>query len=336
VKQDRFQQALVGLLVLIGITAALLAGVILVLAEQAGIGFIQSPTTFYIPTLESTTPQTDTPAPQDTQAPDTDTPRPDTPEPDTPRPNTPEPDTPRPDTPTHTATTNASATPRPTRRPTKTAAPATSLTTPHTPTEALTEAFTSTPCYIPDGWVVYQVQPGDTIFLIGYRYGVRVDTMLKANCLSSSLIHAGTDVYVPSVTPRPVPTSLLTSAAAADNPADMAPTSTLTPTDGACTSPDSVIKAPHVGAYLQGTVKITGTARMQDFASFRLEFRQEGTPQTFTSFFTGYEPVINGTLAELDTMQWPNGEYWLRLVVVDSQNNYPERCSILIAFLNYK
>lgn len=322
------QQALVGLVVLLGITAALLGGVIRVLVEQAALNAAQTPTTSYISTLQPTIFHTNTPARRDT--PDPDTPKPATLEPDTPKPATLEPDTP-----THTATAGIGVTPSPTRRPTRTARPATESTV--TATSALstpTEALTGTPCHIATGWVTYRVQPGDTIFSIGLRYGVRVDTMLRANCLSSPLIHVGTDIYVPPVTPRPIPTGLFTLAAAADDPPHSAPTSTLTATDGACTSPDSVIKSPHVGAVLAGTIQVTGTARMFDFSSFRLELRQEGTLQTFTAFFTGQAPVTNGTLTELDTRQWPNGEYWLRLVVVDSQNNYPERCSILVAFLN--
>lgn len=307
-KPGRFQQALVGLVILLGITTALLGGVILVLAEETGMSVAHAPTTFYIPTLQPTIQRTHTQIPQ----------------------NTTFPDTPRPDTPTRTVTADATVPPRPTHRPTRTATSTTGLTATLTPTEALT----STPCHIAAGWVSYRVQPGDTIFLIGLRYGVRVDTMLRGNCLSTSLIHVGGDIYVPPVTPRPISTFLLTPAAAADDPPDVAPTSTLTATDGACTSRDSVIQSPKVGAILSGTVKITGTARMSDFASFRLELRQEGTQQAFAPFFTGHEPVKNGTLAELDTLQWPNGEYWLRLVVVDSLNNYPERCSILVVFLN--
>ncbi|MBN1312844.1 MAG: LysM peptidoglycan-binding domain-containing protein [Anaerolineae bacterium] len=334
-KPSRTQQALVGLGVLFVIMVTLLGGLVVALAEKALPDVRLMPTPSCMPTLScmpttSCMPTLFCPstvsATQTTGVPEWE------------------------DTPTHTMTPVPSLT----RRPVRTA------TFMQRPTATRTPAQTA--CDIIEDWVPYQVQPGDTLFLIGMRYGVRVDTLLDANCLDSTMIDTGQTIYVPPVTPRPLPTQSMVSEAA-DEPAVSAtvevtasttvepmasatndpPTSipaspvavaTLTGTDGACTNPDSVITSPYVGALLMGTIKITGTARTSNFASYRLEIRQEGTQQPFTTIFTGYEPVTDGTLAEFNTLDWSNGEYWLRLVVLDAQNNYPERCSILIAFYN--
>ena len=172
------------------------------------------------------------------------------------------------------------------------------------------------------------------MFLIGLRYGVTVDTMLKANCRDSTFLRSGETLRVPPVTPRPLPTLTQLADTTPAVPAVLSPTGTLTATDGACSNPDSVIASPKVGTLLMSTTLITGTARSRDFSFYKLELRQEGTQQSFATAFTIYEPVVDGTLAELNTLDWPNGEYWLRLVVVDNQNNYIEPCSILIAFYN--
>jgi LysM repeat protein len=332
VKPGRTQQALAGLGVFAVIMVTLLVGIIVTLAERV--------TPDALPTLTAVCPPTWCP----TGVPVSPT---------------------RENTPTVTAS--------PTHRPTRTATSAPTSTGTERPTATHlasltpTLAFTPTPCQIADGWVPYDVQPGDTLFSIGWRYGVTVDTMMGQSCLASTFLHAGDVVHVPPVTPRPLPTStgeLTVTASATPDPAlptatetmvsetAIPPTpsltlvpsaappigltaiSTLTATDGACTNPDSRITSPRVGELLLGTIQIIGTARVANFASYRLELRQEGTGQPFAAFMTGDQPVKNGLLAEIDTRQWPNGEYWLRLVVVDAQGNYPERCSILIAFYN--
>ena len=79
-----------------------------------------------------------------------------------------------------------------------------------------------------------------------------------------------------------------------------------------------------------------GTANHEAFHSYKLEIRQEGasTNQDFITFYGQETPVIDGLLATLDTSAFPNGEYWIRLVVADVTSNYPERCSILYTILN--
>lgn len=176
------------------------------------------------------------------------------------------------------------------------------------------------------GWQPYRIRSGDTLYGIAYQYGVSLTTLMSANCLKNGDIVASAVIYVPPVTPRSLP----------DGPSvggiTITPisTGTQTATDGACTDPDSVIIFPRVGAILRGHVKVTGTARVPNFSFYKIEIRQEGTGQEYANLLTGDHEVVQGTLAEFDTSAFPQGEFWLRLVVVDASSNYPERCAILV------
>lgn len=64
---------------------------------------------------------------------------------------------------------------------------------------------TETPihCGPPSGWILYTVQPGDTLFYISLAFGVSISELQYANCLgSSTLIRTGQRIYVPNVKPR--------------------------------------------------------------------------------------------------------------------------------------
>jgi len=105
------------------------------------------------------------------------------------------------------------------------------LYVPPTPTSTIitsTIASTIARC-IPGaaGWVhSYIVQPGDTLFRIGYSHYTTLDLMRKANCRVSDTIYAGENLWVPNIATRtPSPTSFIPS----NTP--VTPTSTATPTD---------------------------------------------------------------------------------------------------------
>lgn len=199
---------------------------------------------------------------------------------------------------------------------------------------------TATRCVPHADWVAYTVQPGENLYRIGLRYGQTVTQMIAANCLADENVDAGQVIRVPPIAPAPADTT-----ASATTPASSGiplpqpvrtpgPTATQTASDGACANPDSIITYPGVGAVLTGNVTITGTARLPNFSFYKLELRQEGTDQGYITFYTGDTEVINGTLAVFNTSAYPDGEYWIRLVVVDGTGNYPERCAMLVIFNN--
>lgn len=310
------QQILAGLAVTVVIAATLLGGMILALSDNAragsGAADQSTPTVFRISTLPPETPDEATERPTPTFQLPTSTPRP-------------------------TIKVIPSNTPvRPTREPSVTPSETPSSTPSQRPAASLVP--TSTPCRPPQGWQSYTVQSGDTLFEIGLRYGLLVDEIMDANCLDSTRIGAGDVLRVPPVTPRVTATtgSTSTPTTAPQNTITPGPTGTQTATDGACTNPDSMITSPRVGQNLTGVVQFRGTARMPDFAFYKLEIRREGasTSADYVTFMTGFQQVSGAVLGEINTAIYADGEYWVRLVVVNSTSNYPERCAILYPFDN--
>ncbi len=139
---------------------------------------------------------------------------------------------------------------------------------------------------------------------------------------SSGGSNAGPAPVLPSDTPLP-PSP--TSGPVVDT------TATQTATDGLCRDMNSVITSPAVGAVLRGEQAFYGSAIRQDFSYYKLEIRHEGTttPADFITFYTGETAVQNGLLGTLLTPAFTDGQYWVRLTVVDATGNYLERCSIL-------
>ena len=86
---------------------------------------------------------------------------------------------------------------------------------------------TATPvrCGAPANWVIYVVQPGDTLFNIAERVNSTVSQLKYANCLTSDNIRSGQKLYVPY---QPAPIVSPTYPPPTTQPP--APTGTLVPT----------------------------------------------------------------------------------------------------------
>lgn len=117
-------------------------------------------------------------------------------------------------TPTPTATVAETATAKP-RRPTATRATAACIISP------------------PYGWVVYTIQPRDTLFSIGQASSTTVAELMAVNCLKSYIIRPGKQLFVrrlpPSRTPVPTRTPART-ATPTSRPPTPTPTETHPPT----------------------------------------------------------------------------------------------------------
>ena len=61
---------------------------------------------------------------------------------------------------------------------------------------------TPTPCIPPPGWIRYQIHPNETLTRISLAFGVSVDQLMVANCMTSSLIMSGSYIHVPNVPTR--------------------------------------------------------------------------------------------------------------------------------------
>ncbi len=62
----------------------------------------------------------------------------------------------------------------------------------------------SAPCGPPAGWVIYYVQPGDTLYGIAAMFGTSANQLINANCLSSTTVYVGQRLYVPPYYVYPV------------------------------------------------------------------------------------------------------------------------------------
>jgi LysM repeat protein len=91
-------------------------------------------------------------------------------------------------------------------------------------------------CSPPTGWVIYIVQPNDSLFSIGLDFNVTVAELQAANCMGTSvIIYTGQILYVPNV-PTRTPPAVSTEAPTATPLAHSAtntplPVNTQTPTE---------------------------------------------------------------------------------------------------------
>ncbi len=108
-------------------------------------------------------------------------------------PITPTEDPPR-DTPT--ATITSTPTPSPTSRPQFTATPTPS------PVPTIVAMVAEQTCgNVPDGWVSYNVQSGDTLYQLSMSSGATKNEVVQANCLSLNILYSGTQIFLPRISP---------------------------------------------------------------------------------------------------------------------------------------
>jgi len=82
--------------------------------------------------------------------------------------------------------------------------------------------------------------------------------------------------------------------------------------------PTAEITFPEDGAAIRATVNITGSASGDHFDYYMVEYGEGENPSTWTLLFSSREPVTQGTLATWDTTQVSEGQYTIRLTVVDT------------------
>ncbi len=115
----------------------------------------------------------------------------------------------------------------------------------------------------------------------------------------------------PAETPGPSPT----------------PTPTLPPPT--CPNPRVQITAPRPGAHLEGVVEIWGTADIDQFQYYKVEYGVGETPPGWVVIDDLKDgPVSEGVLVVWNTAGFSSGTYILRLTVVDKTGNYPPPCQV--------
>jgi LysM repeat protein len=154
------------------------------------------------------------------------------------------------------------------------------------------------------------VRRGDTLAKIAWRYKISMWAIVRANNIPNpNVIHVGKRLCIPQsykpadpVKPKPKP---------------------------GCEH----LLLPRPDARLSGVIHAKGTAVIEDFWYYKLEYRADGLDNWH--YITGeHEPVVEGYLGSFDTQTVPNGTYFFRLVIVDLTGNYPPPCEIVVHVRN--
>ncbi|MEQ8673262.1 MAG: LysM peptidoglycan-binding domain-containing protein [Aggregatilineales bacterium] len=247
------------------------------------------------------------------------------------------------DTPTATHTPTATRTPTRTITPTVTRTPRPSEISPLLPTltplstevgllptltaMAANGGMTTNPsgCTLPVGWVLYVVQPGNTVFSIATAAGSTVNELSTVNCLPDvNRITTGDVLFVPRA-PNLPPTT----------------TSNSNPGQGAinglssvgCTNPGVQISSPGVGQQVSGVFNVVGNASYGNrFGYYSLQIRSDSSV-AYNFYSRSDNPVTNGVLGQIDAGLFGPGLYWLRVLIVDSTGNVPSDSTCVIPII---
>lgn len=73
-----------------------------------------------------------------------------------------------------------------------------------TRTPSITTSTATPRCPQPQGWLIYTIQPGDTLDSIADAHNTTANVLAKENCLEISSLIPGTELYVPNVYPTAV------------------------------------------------------------------------------------------------------------------------------------
>lgn len=222
---------------------------------------------------------------------------------------------------TETSTPTLTVTPTATLRPGRTPIPTATLTLTATPTPVPLEATAvqGTPagygvCEPPVGWVTYTVQAADTFSSIARSVGSSVMELQVTNCFTSTEdLSAGQTLYVPAF-------------GSANRPG----IGVISDEQAQCPEANIVITHPEWGGAEAAGFVVWGTATGPDFAYYKIELRLNAdTHYRFVA--SSDEPFVEGPLALIDPADYPPGDYWLRLSVVNtSGHQIGSPCSILL------
>jgi hypothetical protein len=144
--------------------------------------------------------------------------------------------------------------------------------------------------------------------------------LLTPNLPASSLVTTSTmnPLYTPQYTIPPGLLATLGVLTAVSTP--------IAQTSG-CIPGQINITSPNPGDVIKGQVIITGTANIPNFGFYKYEFAPLGTDVWFT-IQANREIKMDSELGFWDTSEITPGDYNLRLVVLDNQNNALQPCIV--------
>jgi hypothetical protein len=102
--------------------------------------------------------------------------------------------------------------------------------------------------------------------------------------------------------------------------------------DTGCTPGQISITDPEPREEIRGRVILFGTVNVQNFGFYKYEYRQSG-PGNWVTIAANRESKINAELGPWDTSSLSPGDYEIRLVVIDNDNNPMPECVIPVRIL---
>jgi len=100
-----------------------------------------------------------------------------------------------------------------------------------------------------------------------------------------------------------------------------------------CVPEEKMITFPQPGDEVQGTVDIIGTANVPNFGFYKYEVAPRGT-QNWATISADREAKVDKSLGQWNTTSLTNGDYFLRLVIVDNVGTSLEPCVIAVRVVN--
>lgn len=132
---------------------------------------------------------------------------------------------------------------------------------------------------------------------------------------------------IPTISLLNTPTlSSVSSGAETLNTSTPSPVVVLDPSG--CQNPQATITAPLDGDAITGVVDFLGTARISNFAFYKLEYIRLMPGSVWRAVSAGTTPIVEDRLGSWDTSLVLPGDYGFRLVVTDSAGNAPLPCAI--------
>lgn len=117
------------------------------------------------------------------------------------------------------------------------------------------------------------------------------------------------------------------------------PTATPTPAPAVqapnCPDQRALLFRPGQNEVVSGLVNIVGTATHDSFQYYKVEYAPGANAgEGFSYIGGGNNPVVSNFLASIDTTALANGNWTLRLIVVDQTGNFPPPCQVTITVQN--
>lgn len=165
------------------------------------------------------------------------------------------------------------------------------------------------------------------------------EPQVTAAPVEASQAETPTNTPEPTLAPTDTPLPLLTPT---DTPLPP-PTETPepTPTEAPlvvapfCPDERSMIVTPGVNQVVSGAISVTGRIVADNLDYYKLEYAVgAGATDGFVYFDGAKDQVDGGILGLLNTAALPNGDYTLRLTLVDLTGNYPPPCTVSITIQN--